>query len=54
MNRIAVTNVSCAIIQIYMPLRAQERETCHGSSDNIVVPIDEFRSTMDGAIRIAR
>jgi hypothetical protein len=37
-----------------MPLRAQQRETCHGSSDNVMVPIDEFRATMDGAIRLAR
>jgi hypothetical protein len=37
-----------------MPLRSRTRETCVGSSDNVVVPIDEFRATMDGAVRIAR
>jgi hypothetical protein len=37
-----------------MPIRSHERETCHGTSDNVVVPIDEFYSTLDGAIRIAR
>ena len=40
--------------KIYMPLRATTRETCQGSSDNVVVPISEFKQTMDGAIRIAR
>ena len=37
-----------------MPLRATARETCVGTSDNVIVPIDEFRKTMDGAVRIAR
>ena len=37
-----------------MPLRATQRETCEGSSDNVVMPMDEFRRTIDGAIRIAR
>lgn len=37
-----------------MPLRSTSRETCVGSSDNVVVPIEEFRATMDGALRIAR
>lgn len=37
-----------------MPIRSQKRETCVGSSDNVVVPIDEFRNTLDGAVRIAR
>lgn len=40
--------------KIYMPLRATARETCVGTSDNVIVPIDEFRKTMDGAVRIAR
>jgi hypothetical protein len=38
----------------YMPLRAVERETCKGSSDNVKVPIDEFKRTLDGAVRLAR
>ena len=38
----------------YMPLRASERETCQGSSDNVKVPIEEFRRTLDGAVRLAR
>lgn len=40
--------------KIYMPLRATQRETCVGSSDNVVMPLEEFRRTIDGAIRIAR
>lgn len=40
--------------KIYMPLRSQTRESCIGSSDTITVPIDEFRETIDGAVRIAR
>lgn len=40
--------------KIYMPLRATQRETCLGSSDSVTVPIDEFRRTVDGALRIAR
>ena len=40
--------------KIYMPLRANKRETCKGSSDNVFVPIDEFEKTLDGAVRIAR
>jgi len=40
--------------KIYMPLRATARETCQGSSDNVVVPIEEFKRTIDGAVRIAR
>lgn len=40
--------------KIYMPLRSQTRETCVGSSDTVTVPIDEFRRTLDGAVRIAR
>jgi hypothetical protein len=30
------------------------RETCVGSSDDVVIPIEEFRSLIDGAVRIAR
>lgn len=40
--------------KVYMPVRATKRETCHGSSDNVVVPIDEFQKALDGAVRIAR
>ena len=40
--------------KIYMPLRATQRETCEGTSDNVVMPMDEFRRTIDGAVRIAR
>lgn len=40
--------------KIYMPLRSSIRETCHGSSDNVVVPVDEFRRVVDGAMRLAR
>ncbi len=38
----------------YMPIRSRTRETCHGSSDNVVVPIAEFRAALDGAVRLAR
>ena len=38
----------------YMPLRATERETCVKTSDNVKVPIEEFRRAMDGALRLAR
>lgn len=38
----------------YMPMRSTIRETCLQSSDNVMVPIDEFRATMDGALRLAR
>jgi len=38
----------------YMPMRSTNRETCHLSSDNVLIPIDEFRATMDGALRLAR
>ena len=40
--------------KIYMPLRTQMRETCNGTSDNVQIPTDEFRRTLDGAMRIAR
>ena len=40
--------------KLYMPLRSSIRETCHGSSDNVVIPVEEFRRTMDGALRLAR
>jgi hypothetical protein len=38
----------------YMPLRAVDRETCVGSSDNVKIPVEEFRRTVDGAMRLAR
>ena len=37
-----------------MPIRSRHRETCVGSSDNVVAPVDEFRNALDGAVRIAR
>jgi hypothetical protein len=40
--------------KIYMPMRTTIRETCHGSSDSVTVPVEEFRTVMDGALRIAR
>jgi hypothetical protein len=38
----------------YMGVRAKERETCVGSSDNVVAPIRELMTTVDGAVRLAR
>jgi hypothetical protein len=38
----------------YMPMRTLIREDCEGSSDNVHIKIDEFRKTVDGAIRLAR
>ena len=38
----------------YIPIRSRTRESCHGSSDNVQVPIGEFRAALDGAIRLAR
>lgn len=40
--------------KIYMPVRATVRETCVGTSDNVVAPLPELRSAVDGAVRIAR
>eukprot|EP01033_Poteriospumella_lacustris_P004587 gene4587-3281_t len=40
--------------KLYMPMRSLQRETCHGSSDNIKVDIEEFTKTIDGAVRLAR
>jgi protein O-GlcNAc transferase len=40
--------------KIYMPLRSLQRETCIGTSDDVVVPVGEFRILMDGAVRLAR
>ena len=37
-----------------MPVRSQKRETCAGSSDNVIVPIPEFTQALNGAIRLAR
>ena len=50
----AASHICDDFLQQYMPLRARQRETCKGSSDNVMVPIDEFRATLDGAIRLAR
>ena len=38
----------------YMPVRATQRESCQGSSDNVVVPLNDFALAMDGAMRLAR
>ncbi|CAE7543467.1 Eogt [Symbiodinium microadriaticum] len=40
--------------KIYMPVRSVTRETCQGSSDNVMVPMEEFRRALDGAVRVAR
>jgi len=40
--------------KMYMPLRSLQRESCVGSSDNVVVPVDEFAKAIDGALRLAR
>lgn len=40
--------------KIYMPVRSMTRETCVGSSDNVVAPLVELRAAIDGAVRIAR
>jgi hypothetical protein len=37
-----------------MPVRSLQRETCQGSSDNVVAPIPEFTRAIDGAVRLAR
>ncbi len=37
-----------------MPVRAVVRETCEGSSDNVIAPISELKLTLDGALRLAR
>jgi hypothetical protein len=38
----------------YMPVRANTRETCVGTSDNVHVPLQEFNKVVDGALRLAR
>ena len=40
--------------KIYMPVRSTERETCFGTSDNVLAPILELKYALDGAVRIAR
>jgi capsular polysaccharide biosynthesis protein len=40
--------------KIYMPMRTTIRETCQGSSDNVMVDVGEFEKAMDGALRAAR
>ena len=37
-----------------MPIRLTTPITCQGSSDNLKIDVDEFRRTLDGAVRIAR
>jgi len=41
-------------MQIYMPMRLTTDITCQGTSDNLVLDINEFRVVLDGAVRIAR
>lgn len=38
----------------YMPLRSTQQVTCQGSSDNVPIPIGDFRNAIDGAVRLAR
>ena len=40
--------------KIYMPFRSLNKETCTGSSDNLLINIEELRLVIDGAVRIAR
>jgi len=40
--------------KLYMPVRSLDRESCHGSSDNVKVPKKDFTLAMDGALRAAR
>lgn len=40
--------------KLYMPMRSMQRETCHGTSDNVFVNREEFTRTLDGAVRLAR
>jgi hypothetical protein len=40
--------------KIYMPMRTTIRETCQGSSDNVLVDVGEFEKAVDGALRVAR
>mmetsp|Transcript_30022 Transcript_30022/g.28699 ORF Transcript_30022/g.28699 Transcript_30022/m.28699 type:complete len:155 (-) Transcript_30022:228-692(-) len=40
--------------KIYMPLRSLQRETCIGTSDDVIIPVIEFTTLIDGAVRIAR
>jgi len=34
--------------KLYMPVRSLSRESCQGSSDNVMVPAGEFALAMDG------
>jgi hypothetical protein len=49
-----VLSLTHSFVKIYMPVRATQRETCQGTSDNVVVPMNEFKMALDGAVRIAR
>ncbi|CAM9404123.1 unnamed protein product [Discosporangium mesarthrocarpum] len=42
--------------KIYLPHRDSNSGdiTCKGTSDNIVIPVNSFRSVMDSALRLAR
>ena len=37
-----------------MGIRAVQRESCVGTSDSVTAPIDQLKTALDGAIRIAR
>ena len=38
----------------YMPMRTKAQVTCHGTSDDVFVEMDEFKLAYDGAVRLAR
>ena len=40
--------------KMYMPVRANKREECVGSSDNVWAPIEDLKLALDGAVRAAR
>jgi len=40
--------------KLYLPMRSLQRETCHGTSDNVFVDKAEFTRTLDAAVRLAR
>ena len=37
-----------------MGVRAVQRESCIGTSDSVTAPLDQLKTAVDGAIRIAR
>mmetsp|Transcript_12191 Transcript_12191/g.24790 ORF Transcript_12191/g.24790 Transcript_12191/m.24790 type:complete len:597 (+) Transcript_12191:148-1938(+) len=38
----------------YMPMRTRTQVTCHGTSDDVHVEVEEFGRAFDGAVRLAR